>query len=271
MIDIQHLTLKVPHKILLEDFSTSIYSSEKIGIFGPNGAGKSTFLKGLMGLFPCASGTILFDNHPINKKHCKIAYLPQDWDPLSVDYSVMGFMELSLRGNHWGIPWSSKKDRIRCENALKQVDALSLKNKLIKKLSGGERKRILLATLLLDSPEVVLLDEPLANLDPRYQNELLSLIESLQKEYRFTLFITAHDFNPLLYLLDRVMFIGQGKAILDQPEKVIQSHVLSELYQTPLEVIEWNNRRWVLSNEQEVFLHPGEHCHGIHCAEDVRS
>lgn len=272
MIDIQNLTLKVSSKILLENFSAQINTSERIGIFGPNGAGKSTFLKGLMGLFPRASGEILLDEKPLSTQHCKIAYLPQEWDPLPVDYSVMGFLELSLRGNQWGIPWFSRHDKLRCEEALRQVDVLSLKNQLFKKLSGGERKRVMLAALLLDEPEILLLDEPLANLDPRYQYELLQLIEKLQKEHHWTLFITAHDFNPLLHLLDRVMFIGQGKAVLDSPEKVIQSDVLSDLYKTPLHVVEWSGRRWVLSREKEdVFLHPGEHCHGVHCAEEVSS
>jgi zinc/manganese transport system ATP-binding protein len=123
----------------------------------------------------------------------------------------------------------------------------------------------MLAALLLEEPDIVLLDEPLANLDPRYQYELLQLIEELQKKYHFTLLITAHDFNPLLHLLDRVMFIGEGKAILDKPEKVIQSDVLSELYKTALQVVELNGRKWVLSNEQRVFLNSDEHCHGNHC------
>jgi zinc/manganese transport system ATP-binding protein len=94
---------------------------------------------------------------------------------------------------------------------------------------------------------------------------LLQLIDQLQKKYHFTLLITAHDFNPLLYLLDRVMFIGQGKAILDVPDKVIQSQVLSDLYQTSLQVVELNGRKWVLSNEQQAFLNPTEHCHGDQC------
>lgn len=260
-IEIKNLTLQVSDKVLLENFTATIQSNECIGIFGPNGAGKSSFLKGLMGVFQKTSGQVLYSTH---KSH--IAYLPQEFDPLPVDYSVTGFLKLFIRSNKLGIPLWTMKDRERCEAVLTQVDAMHLSKKSVKKLSGGERKRVMLAALLLEKPEVLLLDEPLANLDPRYQYELLQLIEQLQKQLHLTILITAHDFNPLLHLLNRVMFIGRGRAILDTPDKVIQNEVLSDLYQTPLQVIELNGRKWVLSNEQQAFFNPGEHCHGNHCS-----
>lgn len=276
MIEIKQLALEVSDKanakLLLENFSAKIVSGERIGIFGPNGAGKSTFLKGLMGGKARKSGEVLLNDQPIENQCHKIAYLPQEFDTLPVDYSVMGFLQLLIHGNKWGIPWYADKDKLRCRIVLEQVNAWHLRDKLIKELSGGERKRIMLAALLLEEPEVLFLDEPLANLDPRYQHELLALIEQLQKKLNLTLLITAHDFNPLLHLLDRVMFIGEGKAVLDQPENVIQSSVLSNLYQTPLEVVELKGRKWVLSNgvnERQVFLNPGEHCHGKHCSDHM--
>ncbi len=261
MITIEKLTLQVPDKILLENFSAQIQTGECIGIFGPNGAGKSTFLKGLLGVFSKTAGFIELDGS-------KMAYLPQEFDALPVDYSVIGYLKLLIRGNKLGIPLFSAKDSEQCEQVLSQVDALHLANRSLKKLSGGERKRVMLAGLLLEKPNVLLLDEPLANLDPRYQYDLLKLIEKLHQEFNLTILITAHDFNPLLHLLNRVMFIGQGRAILDTPNKVITSQVLSDLYKTALQVVELNERQWVLSDEpheQQVFLNPGEHCHGDAC------
>lgn len=258
MIYIKDLTLAVSDKILLKNFNATIEAGECIGIFGPNGAGKSTFLKGLMNIFPRSGGQIILEKQ-------KIAFLPQEIDTLPMNYSVEGFLRLLMRGNKLGIPFYNQSDRQCCNEMLEQVGALSFKKKKMQALSGGERKRVMLAILLMEEPNILLLDEPLANLDPRYQYELLQLIEQLQKKYNFTLLITAHDFNPLLHLLNRVMFIGQGKAILDTPEKVIQSEVLSDLYQTSLQVVELNGRKWVLSNEQRAFLNPDEHCHGEHC------
>lgn len=269
MIHIQNLTLQVPEKKLLENFSATIQAGECIGIFGPNGAGKSTFLKALLSVFPKATGTIQLNGN-------KIAYLPQEFEALPADYSVIGFLQLLVRGDKMGLPLFSSQDSEQCYQSLIQVNALHLAKKLFKNLSGGEKKRVMLAAILLEKPTVLLLDEPLANLDPRYQSELLHLIEHLQKAYRLantplTVLITAHDFNPLLHLLNRVMFIGEGQAVLDVPEKAIQSDVLSELYKTPLEVVAFKGRQWILSKAdeknmpQQVFLNPGEHCHGDFC------
>lgn len=265
MIKINNLSLQVSDKTLLKNFSAEIQSNECLGIFGPNGAGKSTFLKSLMGIFPGATGEIILDGHAIHKKCSWIAYLPQEFEPLPVDYSVLGFLKLLVRGYQWGFSFPLAKDTQRCEEVLAETDALHLAKKSMNTLSGGERKRVMLAALLLEQPKILLLDEPLANLDPRYQYELLQLIEKLQKKLQLTLLITAHDFNPLLHLMNRVMFIGQGNAVLNFPDKVIQSEVLSNLYHTKLQVVELGGRKWVLSNEQQIFLNHGDHCHGEHC------
>ena len=256
MIGIENLSLAVPGKVLFEHFAAQILPGERIGIFGPNGAGKSTFLKALLGLIKPTQGQIHID-----KK--SIAYLPQEMDSLPVDYSVSGFLKTVLHGVRWGLPnlGSMRQD---IEAALQKVDALPLQNQLLKNLSGGERKRVMLAAVLMENPSILLLDEPLANLDPYYQTELLQLVNQLQQRLKLTTLISAHDFNPLLPFLDRVMFIGKERAILDIPERVINTETLSHLYQTAMEVVEWKGRKWVLSGDQQVFLE-AEHCHGGDC------
>jgi zinc/manganese transport system ATP-binding protein len=258
MININDITLQVPGKILLQHFSAHIHPGERIGIFGPNGAGKSTLLKALLGMQAIYAGNIAI------AKTTTIAYLPQEFDTPTLDYSVIGFLQLLIRGEKYGLPIQKRVDHQRCDTALTEVNALHLKHKLLKQLSGGERKRIMLAGLLLNHPQVLLLDEPLANLDLRYQKEMLSLIDQLQRRLSLTILITAHDFNPLLHLLDRVLFMGEGQAILDTPENVIQDKILSDLYQTPLHVVAINGRKWVLSQE-DIFLNAGNHCHGGPC------
>ena len=256
MIGIENLSLSVPAKRLFEGFSAEMMPGERIGIFGPNGAGKSTFLKALIGLVKPAQGRIKID-----KK--SIAYLPQEMDTLPIDYSVSGFLKTVLHGARWGLP-NLGTVRHDIEAALQKVDALPLEHQLLKNLSGGERKRVMLAAILMENPAILLLDEPLANLDPHYQAELLQLIDLLHKRLKLTILISAHDFNPLLPFLDRVMFIGKEKAVLDTPERVINTATLSDLYQTSLEVVEWKGRKWVLSGDQQVFLQ-AEHCHGGNC------
>ena len=256
MININNITLQVPGKILLQNFSAQIAEGECIGIFGPNGAGKSTFLKALLEIVPLQAGNISI------MKSSVIAYLPQEFDALTLDYSVIGFLQLLIRGEKFGLPILKKQDHERCDEVLSEVCALHLKHKPLKKLSGGERKRIVLAGALLNRPNILLLDEPLATLDLHYQKEMLNLIHQLQKNFNLTLLITAHDFNPLLHLLNRVLFIGEGQAVLDFPEKVIQDEILSDLYKTPLHVAEIDGRKWVLSQEKTMFLTEGADCRG---------
>ena len=176
-------------------------------------------------------------------------------DSLPVDYSVSGFLKAVYHGARWGVPYlRSIAEEIHA--ALQKVDALQLQDQLLKNLSGGERKRIMLAAVLMENPKILLLDEPLANLDPHYQKELLHLIQQLHARLKLTILLTAHDFNPLLPFLDRVMFIGKEKAVLDIPDQVINTETLSALYQTPLEVIERNGRKWVLADQE----HYGGRC-----------
>lgn len=260
MITIHQMTLRVAQKILFRDFSASIPKGEKIGVFGPNGVGKSTFLEALMGKRAVSPGAILINGHPPQAMQRKMAYLPQELESLPVDYSVMGFLKIMLQGGQWGWPSFWPHAQHCCEAALKLVQAFPLRHQLLSDLSGGERKRVLLAALFLDSPQIVLLDEPLANLDPRFSQTLIRLIMDLQAQMGFTLFVTAHDFNPLVHHLDRLMFIGHEKALLDRPELILRSEVLSNLYDTPLQVLEVKGRKWVFSDENHVFLE-GQHCH----------
>jgi zinc/manganese transport system ATP-binding protein len=260
VIGLENLSLSVPGTVLCEHLTATIRSGEKIGIFGPNGAGKSTFLKALLGEVKPSGGWVQIEGAEPAAHASDIAYLPQYFETLPVDYSVAGFLSIVLRGERWGLPRLVSQNRARIDAALARVSALPLKNKKLKTLSGGERQRVLFAALFLETPKIVLLDEPLANLDPRFSQELIVMLMQLHREMHFTLLITAHDFNPLLAHLDRVMFIGRGQAVLDVPEAVIQGSVLSALYGTPLQVIELNGRKWVLSSDNDVFLE-GQHCH----------
>jgi len=265
MIELDTVTLQIDGRILLQQFSAKILPGECIGIFGPNGAGKSTFLKSLVGLFPVASGRIAIQGNSVFRARRDIAYFPQEMDPVPDNYSVLGFLTLLRQGACLGLPAFGCHHIRRCEAALAKVNALSLKNRLFKELSGGEKKRVLLAAMLLEDPKILLLDEPLANLDPRYQREFIQILSELHQDLQLTVLITAHDFNPLLPLLNRVMFIGQGRAVLDSPERVIQGDVLSALYQTKVEVVTVHGRRWVVSLEGAELFQPSDHCHGGSC------
>jgi zinc/manganese transport system ATP-binding protein len=121
--------------------------------------------------------------------------------------------------------------------ALEAVGAADLAHKSLNALSGGELQRIFLAEALVSDPEILLLDEPLSNLDLRRANELVQLVNSVVRSRNVTALLVAHDINPLLPYLDKVVYIANGKVATGRPKDVLTSERLTELYDTHVEVI----------------------------------
>jgi zinc/manganese transport system ATP-binding protein len=119
-------------------------------------------------------------------------------------------------------------------------------------MSGGERQRLVLAQALIGRPQLLLLDEPLVNLDPHHQGDLVGLTKSLRDELGVTILFSAHELNPLLGALDRVLYLARGQAALGTVDDVITGPVLSRLYGTEIDVIRLKGRIFVISGDQDV-------------------
>jgi zinc/manganese transport system ATP-binding protein len=130
---------------------------------------------------------------------------------------------------------------------LELVDASGLAERPVAQLSGGELQRLLVAQALIGEPRVLLLDEPLASLDPHFQQAVVALIKRVQQSLRITVLFTAHDLNPLLDAMDRVLYLGQGQAVLGSVDEVMTSATLTRLYGAPIEVVRVHDRIVVLS------------------------
>ena len=131
----------------------------------------------------------------------------------------------------------------------------------LRELSGGELQRLLLAQALLGRPKLLLLDEPLISLDPHFQQAVVALVKEIQQSCGMTVLFTAHDLNPLLGAVDRVLYLGNGKAALGAVDEVITGDVLSALYRMPIEVLRVNGRILVVAGhgpvEAEAHRHDG--------------
>ncbi len=138
------------------------------------------------------------------------------------------------------------------------VDAEALSARPISALSGGQRQRLLLAAALLGRPKLLLLDEPLISLDPAAQAGIIALIRRLQETLGLTVLFAAHDINPLLSTMDRVLYLGGGKAAIGTVDEVITSATLSTLYGAPIEVIRAGGRIFVVSDQSD-HHHACEH------------
>jgi zinc/manganese transport system ATP-binding protein len=213
-------------------------SGEFVAVIGPNGAGKTTMFRLLLGLQQPISGSIdIFGSKP-RRGNQKIGYIPQlHTIDNETNIECVELVRLSYSGNRWGFSLSTREEKKAALDTLEAVGATDLAYKSLGSLSGGELQRVFLAVALVSNPEVLLLDEPLSNLDIRRIKELVGLMNTVVKSRNVTAFLVAHDINPLIQFLDKVIYIANGKVATGKPEEVLTSKRLSALYGTHIEVL----------------------------------
>ncbi|MBO0739203.1 MAG: ATP-binding cassette domain-containing protein, partial [Alphaproteobacteria bacterium] len=162
------------------------------------------------------------------------------------------FVASVVNGHRLGLPLVGKAGRAEIARALDRVGAGALARRPLAELSGGERQRLLLAQALIGEPRLLLLDEPLISLDPHHEREVVELIRELQCDLGITVVFSAHELNPLLGALDRVLYLGGGQAALGSVDEVITGPVLSRLYGSEIEVVHLKGRIFVMSGGHPV-------------------
>ena len=252
-IELSGVTLARAGRTVLSNVSAGIRSGEFIGVFGPNGSGKTTLLHAILGLLRPAAGELrVLGSVPRRGNHAA-GYLPQQHSPVA-DLRLRGwnFVASALHGERWGLPLLGKAGRREVDWAIETVEARAIAGRPLRQLSGGELQRLLLAQALLGKPKLLLLDEPLISLDPHFQQVVVALAQRVRQTLGITVLFTAHDLNPLLGTIDRVLYLGSGRAALGTVEEVMTSEVLSRLYDTPIEVLHVKGRILVVSAHGEV-------------------
>jgi zinc/manganese transport system ATP-binding protein len=259
-VELDHATIRLGGRRILGDVSFTVESGELIGVLGPNGAGKTTLMRAILGLVPVASGSIRVLDRPVRRGNPAVGYMAQQRDGAGAPrLSARDFMMSAVNGHRWGLPWAGAADRREVDRALDLVDAAGLAKRPLAEISGGERQRLLLAQALLGRPRLLLLDEPLISLDPHHQRVVVELVRRLQTELAIAVLFSAHEINPLLGALDRVLYLGNGQAALGAVDEVITGPVLSRLYGSEIEVVRLGGRIFVMSGGHHV--EGGEHRH----------
>jgi zinc/manganese transport system ATP-binding protein len=264
-IEFADITLAFGPRRVLAHIDLSIRDNEFIGVFGPNGAGKTTLMRAILGLLPPRSGTMRVLGAPVARGNAAIGYMPQTRGALDqLRLSGWDFVASGVHGHRWGLPLLGRAARKEVAWALERVQATELARRPLAETSGGERQRLLLAQALLGHPRMLLLDEPLISLDPHHQRAVVELTRSLQQELGITVLFSAHELNPLLGALDRVLYLGHGHAALGPVEEVVTGPVLSRLYGSEIDVVRVNGRIFVMSGGHDVERDAHQHDHGHH-------
>jgi zinc/manganese transport system ATP-binding protein len=234
-------------------------------VLGPNGAGKTTLMRAVLGLVLPAHGAIEVLGRPAERGNAAVGYLPQVRGAAAgVRLSGWDFVAAVVDGHRPGLPIHGRAARAEVDRALDLVGARGLARRPLSETSGGERQRLLLAQALVGRPRLLLLDEPLMNLDPHHQRAVVELSKTLQTELGITVLFSAHELNPLLGALDRVLYLGRGQAALGTVDEVITGPVLSRLYGSEIEVVRLGGRIFVMSGSFEVERDEHRHEHGAH-------
>ncbi|HVJ35318.1 MAG TPA: ATP-binding cassette domain-containing protein [Terriglobia bacterium] len=266
-IDLDHVTIAMGGRTILEDISFAIKAGEFVGVLGPNGAGKTTLMRALLGLIPTSGGALRVLGETARRGNPAIGYMPQFRSQAGqINLRGWDFVAAASDGHRWGLPLPDRRRSRMVADAIALVRAEALAERPVNTLSGGERQRLLLAQALLGEPKLLLLDEPLISLDPHHQRVVVDLVREVQQRLGIAVLFSAHELNPLLPAIDRVLYLGRGQAALGQVDEVITGPVLSRLYGSEIDVVRLRGRIFVMSGaldlEQHAHQHEDGHDHG---------
>ena len=238
IITAKNLSITYNDRIVWQNANFIIEKGKFIGILGPNGAGKTTLFRLLLGLIKPTSGELKVLGKESERGNPRIGYVPQrhhvDND---MNIEALEIVRIGLTGNKWGMSLDPEKEREMALESLKIVGAEELAHRPLGKLSGGELQRVFLAEALVAKPDLLLLDEPLANLDIRRETNLIQLINKVVKSEGVTALLIAHNINPLLPVLDSVLYVAESKIATGTPNEIFTSESLTKLYGTSVEVL----------------------------------
>jgi zinc/manganese transport system ATP-binding protein len=231
-------SLGVGARTLWSGLDLELRAGEFLAVLGPNGSGKTSLLRAILGLRRLDAGSIELDGAPVHRGDRRIGYIPQQ-RPLPAGTPLRGrdLVGLGLDGDRFGVRPRSRAGRERVDAALAAVGASGFARSPVSLLSGGEQQRLRVAQALVGDPRILLCDEPLLSLDLRHQRAVAELIDERRRVAGTPVIFVTHEVNPVLAMVDRVLYLAGGRHRIGTPDEVLRSAVLSELYGTPVEVV----------------------------------
>ncbi|RNI23991.1 metal ABC transporter ATP-binding protein [Flexivirga caeni] len=254
LLRLDDVNVRFGDRQVLRDVAFAIEPGQFVGLIGSNGAGKTTLLRVILGLQRPTSGAVhLAAGHELGgagrpRRAPLVGYVPQKvmLDP-DLPLRARDVVALGIDGRRPGIGLPSRSRLALVDRLLEQVSATRFADSRVGELSGGEQQRVLIAHALIGRPRLLLLDEPLANLDLNAGQDVVNLLARLAHEQQIAILLSAHEMNPLLPVMDRVVYLAGGRAVSGRTDEVIRTDVLSGLYGRPVEVLEVQGRVLVVA------------------------
>jgi zinc/manganese transport system ATP-binding protein len=256
VLSLRSATLAFGDRRLWHNLTLEVKAGEFLAVLGPNGTGKTSLLKTILGQQRLTSGSIEFLGEPVGRGNRRIGYIPQQklleqGTPLR----ARDLVTFGVNGSRWGLPISSRAVRAKVDGILEAVGATEFANVPVATLSGGEQQRIRVGQSIAGDPRLLLCDEPLLSLDLHHQRQVSELIDEQRRALNTAVVFVTHDVNPILGMVDRVLYLAGGRFRIGTPDEVLRSEVLSYMYDTPVEVIRSRGRVVVLGAPEGYGVH----------------
>ena len=249
---------------ILKEIDFALKSGEFCGLIGANGSGKTTLIRTILGFVSPTRGEVAL----AGGGGASVGFVPQKFslDPY-MPMRARDLVALGLDGARLGLPFPSSSRRRKVDEMLEAVEATGFANQRLGSLSGGQLQRVLIAHALIRRPRLLLLDEPLANLDIRAVAGIVALLRRLSREHDMAVLLSAHDMNPLITTMDRIVYLAQGRAVTGTTNAVVRTEVLSQLYGYHIDVVRVHGRVLVVAADAEWDAHAALERDPVHIAQ----
>ncbi len=243
VLSIRDAALGYGDRLLWSGLDLDVVPGQFVAVLGPNGSGKTSLLRAILGTQPLTDGTIEILGEPVRRGHRSVGYVPQQHlADRGTPLRARDFLALGIDGDRFGLPLPSASRRRRVDAMLDTVDARRFGRTRIGSLSGGEQQRLRIGQALIGDSSLLLCDEPLISLDLHQQRAVSDLIDASRRDQDRAVLMITHDVNPVLDMVDTVVYLANGHALVGTVDDVFTSEVLSDLYATPVEVVRARGR-----------------------------
>lgn len=257
VISLRGAALSYGPRVVWRDLDLDVRPGEFLAVLGPNGSGKSSLVRALLGRQPLSAGTLSVLGRAPRDTCRHMGYVPQQAQPSAhAMLRARDLVRFGIDGRRFGPRLRTAADRRRVDQILQAVGASAYADVPLGLLSGGERQRVRIGQALATDPRILLCDEPLLSLDLHHQRAVTELIDARRRSHDTAVVFVTHEINPVLGLVDRVLYLAPGGHRVGTPDEVLTSESLSRLYGTRVDVVRVHGRVVVVGAPDEPATPP---------------